>query len=343
MKILYFLYLLKTTEYPKLGEYISYVSKKKGRKKSSVVVDVLRSFAKYNTSFLDYFYLEFYDKSDKEVSAYASTLLMHKFHKNLNEKNSVKYFKNKKLFYQKFATFIKHAYFIPENKSIADFKNWLQSERPSALMAKKSSGQAGLGIEKFDVKYKDGNILLGDKNPESFISYTGKNNYDLIDTFITQHPTIQAISPDALSTLRVISVLDKDKNVHILGAMIRMSTGSFVDNFHKGGVSAAVDLETGILLAPMLFQDPRKSRDLTTHPVTKKEVVGFKIPFWDQVIPMIKQAALVVPEVRTVGWDVVITERGPSLLEGNDNWDKTHYEKIKGHGLKNQVDRFLKS
>ncbi len=341
MKILYFLYLLKSTEYPKFWEYVSFVSQQKKQSKGQTLYKVLRSFAKHNTAFLDYFYLEFYNKSDEEVNNYASTLLMHKFHKELNGKDFIKYFRNKKLFYQRFASYIKHAYFIPEDKTVEDFKNWLQEKYPQAIMAKKSSGQAGLGIEKFIITKQDDQYFVGDRNLEQFFVYAKKQGYDLLDTYIKQHPAIQAISPDALSTIRVISVLSPQGTVTILAAMIRMSTGSFVDNFHKGGVSAAVDLETGKLLAPMLFQNPQKSRTLTAHPVTGKEVIGFIIPFWDQVLPMIEQAALVVPQVKTVGWDVIITAQGPSLLEGNDNWDKTHYEKVKNHGLKNQIDTFL--
>lgn len=341
MKILYFLYLLKSTEYPKLWEYISFVSQQKGQSKSQTLYQVLRSFAKYNTSFLDYFYLEFYEKSDEEVDTYASTLLMHKFHNHLNGKDFIKYFRNKKLFYQRFSNYIKHAYFIPEHKTVEDFKDWLQEKEPKAIMAKKSSGQAGLGLEKFIITKKNGHYQVGDMNLEEFFPYAKKMGYDLFDTYIEQHPAIHAISPDALSTIRVISVLSPLGAVTILGAMIRMSTGSFVDNFHKGGVSAAVDLQTGELLPPMLFQDPRKSRTLTAHPVTGREVVGFVIPFWDQVLPMIEQAAQIVPQVKTVGWDVIITAQGPSLLEGNDNWDKTHYEKIKKHGLKSTINSFL--
>ena len=165
-------------------------------------------------------------------------------------------------------------------------------------MAKKSSGQAGLGIEKLTVTRKNDEFLIGDMTVDQFFSYADRKGYDLLDTYIKQHPDLHNLSPDALSTIRIISILNPEGKVTILGAMIRMSTGSFVDNFHKGGVSAAVDLESGKLMSPMLFQDPRKSKVLTAHPVTGKEVIGFKIPFWDRVLPMIKKAALVIPQVK---------------------------------------------
>ena len=34
---------------------------------------------------------------------------------------------------------------------------------------------------------------------------------------------------------------------------------------------------------------------------------------------MIKRAALVIPEVRLVGWDVAITSNGVQIIEGNHN------------------------
>ena len=33
---------------------------------------------------------------------------------------------------------------------------------------------------------------------------------------------------------------------------------------------------------------------------------------------MCKEAALVVPEVRFVGWDIGFTEKGPVMIEGNE-------------------------
>ena len=33
---------------------------------------------------------------------------------------------------------------------------------------------------------------------------------------------------------------------------------------------------------------------------------------------MVKEAALLVPEIRYVGWDVAITNDGPCIIEGNE-------------------------
>ncbi len=44
------------------------------------------------------------------------------------------------------------------------------------------------------------------------------------------------------------------------------------------------------------------------HPVTGEVIVGFQIPFWNQIIELVKELAYVVPQVRYVGWNIAITE-----------------------------------
>ncbi len=53
------------------------------------------------------------------------------------------------------------------------------------------------------------------------------------------------------------------------------------------------------------------------HPVTGEVIVGFQIPFWNQIIELVKELAYVVPQVRYVGWNIAITEKRPILIEGN--------------------------
>ena len=58
---------------------------------------------------------------------------------------------------------------------------------------------------------------------------------------------------------------------------------------------------------------------------------GFKIPQWEACVELVKEAALVVPEVRYIAWDVCITENyGPLLIEGNayPGQDVTQYPKL---------------
>ncbi len=62
---------------------------------------------------------------------------------------------------------------------------------------------------------------------------------------------------------------------------------------------------------------------------------------WKESIELVKQAALHRPENRSIGWDVVITEKGPELLEGNHNWCKILWQLPINKGLKNILEQYL--
>lgn len=77
------------------------------------------------------------------------------------------------------------------------------------------------------------------------------------------------------------------------------------------------------------------------HPITKTLILGFKIPFWDEIVEMITEAAWIVPQVRTVGWDVAVTQEGPLIIEGNDNWNKDAFQIPYGQGRQYILNNYL--
>lgn len=54
------------------------------------------------------------------------------------------------------------------------------------------------------------------------------------------------------------------------------------------------------------------------HPNNKTVFKGFKVPYFEEAAQMCKEAALVEPNMRYVGWDVGITPNGPVFVEGNN-------------------------
>ena len=77
------------------------------------------------------------------------------------------------------------------------------------------------------------------------------------------------------------------------------------------------------------------------HPVTKTDIVGFTIPFWNDAIDMVIAAALNNKNNRSVGWDVAISESGPELIEGNHNWCKLLWQLPVKKGLKPLLEGYL--
>ena len=54
------------------------------------------------------------------------------------------------------------------------------------------------------------------------------------------------------------------------------------------------------------------------HPIAKIKFDTVQVPFVKEAYEMALEAALVVPEVRYVGWDIAITDNGPVIMEGNE-------------------------
>lgn len=54
------------------------------------------------------------------------------------------------------------------------------------------------------------------------------------------------------------------------------------------------------------------------HPMAKIKFSTVKVPYVKEAFDMALKAALLVPEVRYVGWDIAFTPNGPVIMEGNE-------------------------
>lgn len=90
-----------------------------------------------------------------------------------------------------------------------------------------------------------------------------------------------------------------------------------MDNLGSGGIVASIDVDNGIINS---LAYSKNGDSFEVHPVTNVSFLGYEIPFWNEVVNLCKRAALLIPEVRCVGWDVAITPNKPIIIEGNDRW-----------------------
>ena len=138
----------------------------------------------------------------------------------------------------------------------------------------------------------------------------------LIEECLVQHPAL-FFSNVSVNTIRVNSLLDKEGNVHLFKAVLRVGIGdSVVDNYNAGGVEYPIDIETGII-SSLGFHDNKLQ--CIYHPLSDKIMPGFNIPYWDKVVFCITEASKQLPLCRFVGWDIAITKDGVELIEGNHN------------------------
>ena len=100
---------------------------------------------------------------------------------------------------------------------------------------------------------------------------------------------------------------------------MRLGTGDkFVDNASSGGIYVSIDLDTGKLKGECHQLMNHGGRRLNSHPDSNLMFDGWEIPHFDDAKTLARSAATWIPH-RFVGWDIAISNKGPVLVEGNDN------------------------
>src|SRR5699024_10208919 len=278
------------------------------RSKMMQYADFLSSVMIHGATLQDYLIFEFYNKNHKERKSYVTGKKLHQFFDKVNNKNKTNIFIEKDKFAETFKDYLGRDSIMLnlDGKSINEVKSWLSDK--NVVFAKPSKGVEGRGVTRLDI----------DDNIDDAIDFCLKNNLDLIEEAIVQHPDMNILYPDAINTIRFITFIENG-NVKLLGASLRMGNGGHVDNAAEGGVYASIDITTGKLDSLAFNSEGDK---FTHHPITNQPIKGFQIPLWEGVIETCKKAAKEIPDVRCIGWDVAISEKGPLLIEGNDRWSR---------------------
>lgn len=155
------------------------------------------------------------------------------------------------------------------------------------------------------------------------------------------HPAIREVCGERLCTVRVYVLIDDD-GPRILAAVWKIATGdNMADNFIlKGNLLAAVDLATGSLTRIVGGSGPDEVEH-ETHPETGGRLLGFRLPDWDAVLKLARNAACSIPRMPYQGWDIAITPDGPVLVEVNSAADFSLWQHAAGRGFMNERFRAI--
>lgn len=246
----------------------------------------------------------------------------------MNKKEKRYIFKKKHTFMKRFNKFINRDYlFLKDN--FDKFNSWIVGK--NKFIAKPNEGAVGKGIEIIDKS--------NFKNSKEIYKYLKENKLNLIEELINQNSELNNINPASVNTLRIVTVRN-NKKTHIVGALLRMSKDTFVDNLARGGIAAPIDIEKGKIIGAAVSKDPF-DREYIEHPITNKRILDFIIPYWKETKKMVLEASKIEKDIRTVGWDIAITQDGPELIEGNDNWDKTLWQIPYKEGKINELKKYM--
>jgi hypothetical protein len=134
---------------------------------------------------------------------------------------------------------------------------------------------------------------------------------------IANHTSLADLCNGALSTVRVVSILDERGRGEVTHGTLRMAVGNnrTVDNFRAGGLVSAIDIKTGRLSAATDLGLGRNTGWFDRHPTTGGQIAGRRIEMWDEIRGLAVRAHRAFADQIYVGWDVAPTPDGPVLLE----------------------------
>lgn len=327
--LIYIPYYIIKTPRATFIKNVKYLSKKEKKYFSTILFDIIKCSVVHSTSFMDYFLLRFFNKTEEERKEYAGTGFMYEYQLKMNPIHYRKILSDKVEFFKHYNQSIGREWYILSEFS--QNRNYIIAllQRSKKIVLKDSKGQAGKEVE-----------VINSMDYESLISYMNQRKFDLIEEFVYQHYKLQKLAPRGLNTIRIITQINKNKEVDIIGTILRLSIDSNTDNLSVGNAAASIDLKTGIVDRKAVYGDFTK-KDIDVHPISGVRIVGFKIPFWEECIQLVKNAALHSLENKSIGWDVAVTDNGPILIEGNHNWGRTLWQLPVNKGLKKVLDQYV--
>ena len=222
-----------------------------------------------------------------------------KIRKIFNNKEYERILSNKVEFNTLFSRYLKRRWIYCKNATVEDIKCFY--DNVDDIIVKPNSMSKGRGI------------YLLDKSMLDITSFVGKDV--LLEECLVNHPQMR-FNNRSLNTLRITTIMDSHDNVNIIKISLRCGVGdSVVDNFCAGGVVYPVNKDYGRIEGPGCHST--LGQECFVHPGSDIFMLGREIPFWTDIIAIVKEAAGLLPQVRFIGWDVAITDRGPAIIEGN--------------------------
>jgi hypothetical protein len=300
--------VLSGVRFKKLKTVVDRVHKITGKSKAFLLCDIAACALFYGAGYNDYNIFAFYDMNRAQRKTYVTRMRNKSIISYFNDEAYSYIFDKKNVFNARFKDFIRRGFLDLAEADFDAFCAFLDGK--DVVFAKPNSSESGKGIEK--LKKSDFPSLSA---MYEYIKSPDKR-FGVLEELIVQHPDMEKLYPLSVNTIRIATAVDEEGNPHCAYATCKMGNeGKFVDNMENSGLACPIDPETGLITG---VAHTSRLVNFDTHPYTGVKLVGYKIPFAKEAVELCKKAALVVPQVRYVGWDVCIMPDGPAIVEGNN-------------------------
>lgn len=301
----YIIKVLAHASFSKMKKAIRAVHKTSGKSSIGIFFDMIWCAIRYGAGYYDYQVFGFCNLNGEQRKTYVTRVISKKLNMFMNDDEYAHFFDNKDEFYELFKDYIGRGFLRLDTSTNEEIKEFVSKRE--WLFCKLQDAECGKGCER--VRVSDFDTF------DDLMAYFKKKKFCTIEDCIINHPAINKLYPKAVDSLRIITVLDSKKVPHCIYIVQKLGYNNrVIDN---NGLFAPVDIETGKIKYPFHSGDTTRGVVYTEHPDTHVKLLGYQIPFVKEAVDMCLKASVVVPQIRYIGWDVAITEKGPVIIEGN--------------------------
>lgn len=269
----------------------------------NLLIDVFYCAVKYEAGYIDYKVFEMYKYSNEVRKTFVTRGINNRIVKKYNDFNNKAVVSDKIEFNKLFSKYLNREWLDLRECSFADFVSFCQNK--DYIFIKPVDEICGRGVERIEVS---------NANLKEVYDYIISKGIYLVEEQAIQHPLVASLNPKSINTLRLVTI-NNNGVVDIIFGVLRIGNGKFIDNLNQGGLAAPIDIEKGMVI---FGGTSKNGEQYQFHPLTKAEIRGLVIPNYQKCCQLVKDAAMMVPELGYLGWDVYITNESCGLIEANE-------------------------
>ena len=213
---------------------------------------------------------------------------------------------------------------ISRDSTLTEFISFVRQEKK--LFIKPVGGSYGRGAFIYTYSENDVKSVYDNLRKDRFI----------VEALIKQAPAMGIWNESSVNTVRVPTILSS-KGFHVMGCFMRTGRkGAVIDNAGGGGIFAAIDEETGIVISNGFSEE---GVSYVKHPDSGIVYKGFRLPDWQSLLTLAEEVHRGMPKHKYIAYDFAYTEEGWVLVEGN--WGQFISQFATGIGLKDQFIKYM--
>ena len=295
---------IKGIDKERLNKHLDVIQKNTGKSRLYIKFDILKNFLTRGSGYTDYFRGDYINLTNKEKDTFVTAKKFYKILHYLNDERYIVLLNDKLVFNKLFNEFLKRDYINLRECSYEEFEKFLNNHK--VVFAKNPVGEGGHGITKIIVKEQ--------KNLKELYKTLINNKQLLVEEEIVQGKDLNEINPNVVNSFRIITIMDKEGNVHLVNNALRINQddanviGCTNDLYFSLGSDGKINSN--------VIDD--YGNVYLNHPLTNKKFSDVKIKGVKEAFDMCLKAHKKIPQIRYIGWDIAFSDKGPVMVEGNE-------------------------